>query len=266
MKTENKVFSGNNSELMTFGGHLEVLRQMLFRIVGVFIVFTVIVFSFKEEIFSFLLAPREWDFITYRLIEKLAHLIGFDFQLIQFSVDLISTDLSTQFMVHLSTSCMLGVLVSSPYIVYELFRFISPALYENEKKYSVVITVAVYGLFIVGLLVSYYIIFPISFQFLATYEVDPSVKSTITIASYIDTFTSLTFLLGIVFQLPVLVFFLAKMGIVDALLLRRYRRHAIILIMIVAAIITPPDIFTMIIVTLPMWLLYEMSIWVIRRK
>lgn len=252
--------------LMTFGGHLDVLRQMLFRIVVVFIVLSVIIFSFKEETFSFLLAPRECDFITYRLIGKLAHWIGLDFHLTQFSVDLISTDLSAQFMAHLSTSCMLGLLVSSPYIVYELFRFISPALYENEKKYSVVITVAVYGLFIIGLLVCYYIIFPISFQFLATYEVDPSVKSTITLASYLDTFTSLTFLMGIVFQLPILVFFLEKMGLVDALLLSRYRRYAIILIMVVAAIITPPDLFTMFIVTLPMWLLYEMSIWVIRMK
>ncbi len=265
MSKDDKIYSDNGEELMTFGGHLEVLRQMLFRIVGVFLTFAVTIFCFKEETFAFLLAPREWDFVTYRIIARIAECLGVNFQLNQFAVDLISTDLSAQFMAHLSTSCTLGLLASSPYIVYELFRFISPALYENERKYSVAVTGAIYSLFIVGLLVSYFLVFPISFQFLATYEVDPSVKSTITISSYIDTFTSLTFLMGIVFQLPVFVFFLAKIGIVDADLLRHYRRHAIILIMIVAAIITPPDLFTMFIVTIPMWLLYELSIWVIRK-
>lgn len=252
--------------MMTFGGHLEVLRQMLFRIVGVFIAFAVVIFCFKEETFTMLLAPREWDFVTYRVVEHVAGWLGVDFHFTPFSVDLISTDLSAQFMAHLGTSCSLALLASSPYIVYELFRFISPALYENERKYAVSVTGAVYVLFIIGLLISYFIVFPISFRFLATYEVDASVKSTITIASYIDTFTSLSFLMGIVFQLPVVVYFLAKMGIVDADVLRHYRRHAIILIMIVAAIITPPDLFTLFIVSIPMYLLYELSIWVIRDK
>ena len=168
-------------------------------------------------------------------------------------------------MTHITVSCILGVLLASPYILFELFRFISPALYDSERRYSVLVAVIIYALFIIGLLMSYYVIFPISFRFLANYQVDESIKSTITLDSYISTFTTLMFMMGIVFQLPVFAFVLGRMGFIDADLLRGYRAYAFVLIMIIAAIITPPDIFTLLIVTIPIYALYELSIVVLKR-
>ena len=251
-------------ELMTFGGHLEVLRRMLFRVIAVTACLALIVFCFKEETFKLLLAPGQWDFITYREIERLSALIGIDFHFMPYHVELIATDLSSQFMTHITTSAYLGLLGASPYIMYELFRFISPALYDNERKYSVRVVVMVYVLFIVGVMMSYFVLFPISFRFLGTYSVAEQVRSTITLDSYVSTFATLTFLMGLVFQLPVVVFFLGKMGIVDAELMSAYRKHAFMVIMIVAAVITPPDLMTLVLVTVPLYLLYEVSIKVLR--
>ena len=147
-----------------------------------------------------------------------------------------------------------------------LFRFISPALYESERRYSVLVAGIIYLMFVMGLLMSYYVLFPISFRFLATYQVEEEIVNTITLDSYISTFTTLTFMMGIVFQLPLFAFVLGKMGFIDAPLLRKYRPYAFVLIMIVAAVITPPDIFTLILVTIPIYLLYEVSILVLRRR
>jgi sec-independent protein translocase protein TatC len=213
-----------------------------------------------------LLAPSRWDFVTYRLIEQLLQGVGIDFHFEPYHVDLIATELSSQFMTHVSTAVYLGLLASSPYIMYELFRFVSPALYENERRYSVRVSVTIYVLFIVGVLMTYFILFPISFRFLGTYSVDESVRSTITLDSYITTFLSLTLVMGAVFQLPVLSFFLGKMGVINAELLAHYRRHALVLLMLVAAIITPPDIMTLILVSIPLYLLYEASILTLKIK
>lgn len=251
--------------LLSFGEHLEILRKMLFRIIVVVIVLAVIIFCFKKDTFSILLAPQHSDFCTFKLIERLAYTLGWDFHFDEYNIPLISTELSAQFMTHITVSCVLAVLLASPYIVFELFKFISPALYESEKKYSSVVAMVIYALFIIGLLMSYFILFPISFQFLATYQVDESITSTITLDSYISTFTTLTFLMGIVFQLPVLAYALGKMGFIDADLLREYRAYAFVIIMIIAAIITPPDIFTLILVTFPIYGLYEASILVLHR-
>lgn len=250
---------------MTFGGHIEVLRRMLFRILAVVVILAIAVFCLKDITWELLLAPSESSFATYRWIESIVAAFGFDFQFEQFSVDLIATDLSSQFMTHISTSLYLGLLCASPYIMYELFRFISPALYEKEKKYSVQIVVIVYLLFILGVLMSYFILFPISFRFLGTYSVSEKIHSTITLNSYISTFTTLTLMMGIVFQLPVLAFVLAKMGFITSEMLSRYRKYAFLIIMVVAAIITPPDLMTLILVTIPLYLLYELSIKVAKR-
>lgn len=252
-------------EKMTFGGHLEVLRRMLFRIIFVTIVFAIAIFCFKEETFSILLAPSEWDFITFRGIEYLCNVIGWNFHFNEYHINLIATELSSQFMIHLSTSIYLALLIASPYIVFELFRFISPALYENEKKYSTKISVAIYLLFIIGVLISYFLIFPISFRFLGTYQVDSSVVSNITLKSYISTFTTLTFVLGVMFQLPILAFFMAKMEIINAKIMSKYRSYVFMIILIISAIITPPDVFTLILVTIPLYLLYEISIRVVKK-
>ena len=252
------------NDMLTFGGHLEVLRRMLFRIIGVAGVIAVVVFCFKDRTFEVLLAPSEWDFVTYRWIERAVQAMGFDFHFEEYYIELIATDLSSQFMTHITTAVCLGLLGASPYILYELFRFISPALYENERKYSVQVAGTIYALFIIGVLMSYFVLFPISFRFLGTYSVADRVHSTITLDSYISTFTSLTLIMGVVFQLPVIAFFLGKMGIVTSDMLAQYRKHAFIVIMFVAAIITPPDIMTLVLVTLPLYLLYELSIRVVK--
>ena len=240
-----------------------MLRQMLFRIIGVAGAIAIVVFCFKDTTWQLLLAPSEWDFVTYRLLEDAMQGMGFDFHFEEYHVDLIATDLSSQFMTHVTTAVYLGLLGASPYILYELFRFISPALYEHEKKYSVQVAGIIYVLFVVGVLMSYYVLFPISFRFLGTYSVAERVHSTITLDSYVSTFTSLTLIMGVVFQLPVLAFFLGKTGFVTAGMLSQYRKHALIVIMLVAAIITPPDLMTLVLVTVPLYLLYEVSIRVV---
>lgn len=255
----------NDGQMMTFGGHLEVLRRMLFRILAVAGVIAVVVFCFKDITWQLLLAPSQWDFCTYRWIEQAILAMGFDFHFQEFHVDMIATDLSSQFMKHITTACYLGLLGASPYILFELFRFISPALYENERKYFVQVAVIIYVLFILGVLMSYFVLFPISFHFLGTYSVDSRVVSNITLDSYISTFVSLTLVMGIVFQLPVVAFFLGKLGVVSADMLSKYRKHAFIVIMIAAAVITPPDVMTLILVTIPLYLLFEVSIRVVRR-
>ena len=237
---------------------------MLFRVLGVVAVIAVVVFCFKDTTWRLLLAPSEWDFCTYRWLERAMQAMGFDFHFEEFHVSMIATDLSSQFMTHITTAVYLGLLGASPYILYELFRFISPALYENERKYSVQVAGIIYVLFLLGVLMSYFVLFPISFRFLGTYSVSAKVVSNITLDSYVSTFVSLTLVMGVMFQLPVIAFFLGKMGIVTSAMLADYRKHSFIAIMIVAAIITPPDLMTLILVTIPLYLLYEVSIRVIR--
>lgn len=253
-----------SSELLTFGGHLEVLRQMLFRILGVAGIIAAAVFCFKDTTWDLLLAPSEWDFCTYRWLESAMHAMGINFNFEEFHVEMIATDLSSQFMTHITTAVYLGLLGASPYILYELFRFISPALYENERRYSVQVAGIIYVLFLLGVLMSYFVLFPISFRFLGTYSVSAKVVSNITLDSYISTFVSLTLVMGVVFQLPVIAFFLGKLGIITHAMLEDYRKHSFIVIMLVAAVITPPDLMTLILVTIPLYLLYEVSIRVVK--
>ena len=249
---------------MTFGGHLEVLRRMLVRIIALAGILAIVVFCFKDITCHLLLAPSECDFVTYRWIESGATTLGIDFHFEQFKIDLIATDLSSQFMTHITTSLYLGLLGASPFIMFELFRFVSPALYDNEKRYSIQVVMIIYLLFILGILMSYYVLFPISFRFLGTYSVAERVHSTITLDSYISTFTTLTLLMGVVFQLPVIAFALAKLKFISSDILSKYRKHSFLIIMLVAAIITPPDLMTLVLVTIPLYLLYEVSIRVTR--
>lgn len=237
---------------------------MLFRILSVTLAIAIVVFCFKDTTWRLLLAPSEWNFVTYQWIERLLQGMGVDFHFNEYHIKLIATDLSSQFMRHITTSIYLGLLCASPYILYELFRFISPALYENERRYSVIVTITIYMLFIIGVLMTYYVLFPISFRFLGTYSVSDQINSTITIDSYVRTFTSLTLVMGLVFQLPVIAFFLAKIGVITSAILSKYRKHAFLIIMLVAAMITPPDLMTLVLVTLPLYLLYEVSIRVVR--
>lgn len=257
------IRSNENNQMLTFGGHLEVFRKALFRMIGLTCIIGILIFCLKDVVFELLLAPSEWDFITYSFIENILNRMGVDFYFEEFYIELISTDLSSQFVIHITTSLYLSLLVASPYILFELFSFVSPALYDKEKKYSKTVLIIVYLLFILGVLMSYYIIFPISFKFLGTYSVADRVESTITLKSYISTFTSLTLVMGVVFQLPVFTYALGKLGFVNPEMLKTYRKHAIFLLTLVSALITPPDIISCILVTIPLYLLYELSIKVV---
>ena len=258
-------FAETQQEMLSFGGHLEVLRRMLFRIIIVVVGLGIVIFCFKQETFEIILAPHNSDFCTFSFIEKLLKDLGWNFHFREYDIPLISTELSAQFMTHITVSCILAVLLASPYIVFELFRFISPALYESEKKYSYLVAGIIYFLFILGLLMSYFVLMPISFQFLATYQVNENITNTITLDSYISTFITLTFMMGVVFQLPVFVYVLGRMGFITADVMRKYRAYAFVLIMVIAAVITPPDLFTLVLVTIPIYGLYEVSIWVLKR-
>lgn len=251
--------------LLSFGGHLEVLRRMLFRILGVALVFSCVIFCFKSETFDLLLAPSDSSFVTYHWIEKIIRCFDTSFAFDGFNIELIATDLSSQFINHLTTSIYLGLLCASPLIIIELFNFISPALLETEKRYSVRVTLSIYPLFLIGVLMSYFILFPISFRFLATYTVANKVHTMITLDSYISSFVSLTLLMGLVFQLPVISFILAKFGFLQSSHMAAYRKHALIILAIIAAIITPPDVMTLILVVIPLYSLYEVSIILLKR-
>ena len=255
----------NDPNTLSFGEHLEVLRKLLFRVLIVVSALSIVIFCFKDWTFKLLMAPSQWDFITYRVIEKFLHWLGSSFTFSEYHVNLIATGLSSQFMTHVTAAFFLGLLGASPYIIYELYRFITPALYAKEKKYSVRVAIIMYLLFIVGVLMSYFILFPVAFRFLGTYSVSNLVESNITLKSYIGTFSTLTLIMGLVFQLPVIAFFLGKIGIVKSDFLKRYRKHALVIIMVVAAIITPPDLMTLVLVTIPLYLLYEVSIGVLKR-
>lgn len=255
----------DNGGMMAFGEHLEVLRRMLLRIIAVTTVIGIVIFCMKDITFDILFAPNSSNFITYRVVEDICAMLGFGLAFEPYSIQMINTELSSQFMTHLSTSVYLALLLTSPYILTELLCFITPALYENERKYSARITITVFILFAIGVLMSYFVIFPFSIRFLGTYQVSPEVTNMINLSSYISTFTTLTFLMGIVFQIPVISFLMAKMGILKAEYMTHYRRHALILIMIIAAVITPPDLFTLVLVTMPMYALYEFSILIVKQ-
>lgn len=238
---------------------------MFIRIIIVVIGFAAVIFWFKEQTFSILLAPKNSDFMTYIFIERIMRIFDSSFEFAPFNTIIINTELSAQFMTHITASFFLGFLFASPYILFELFRFISPALYEHERKISIPITLSIYVLFMIGVVISYFILFPISFRFLSTYQVDPEVINTITLDSYISTFCTLTLVMGLVFQLPVFAYSLGKLHLIDSGILKHYRQYALIIILIISAIITPPDIFTLILVALPIYCLYEVSITIIKR-
>ena len=249
---------------LTFWGHLDVLRATLIKVVAVAVIGGIVAFLFKEELFAIVLAPKDSDFITYRLLYRISGLfMGDDTQ--DFSVQLINTGLAQQFIIHVKTAMCAGVLCTSPYILYQLFRFVSPALYTNERKYAIHIVGSGYLMFMLGVLISYYLIFPLTFRFLGTYQVSGDVTNMITLDSYISTLTVMSLTMGIVFEMPIVTWLFARMGLISPDFMRKYRKHAIVIILIVAAIITPTsDIFTLLLVAIPMYLLYEASITVAR--
>ena len=256
----------SESEKQSFWDHLDILRASLVKIAAVTAVFAVVAFFFKEALFSVILAPKDADFITYRWLYFFSGWVT-DEQAQDFYVKLINTGLAQQFMIHMKVAMCTGVLCASPYILYQLFRFVSPALYANERKYVVRVVGYGYIMFMVGVLISYFLIFPLTFSFLGTYQVSDQVENMISLQSYISTLLMMSLAMGIVFEIPILSWLFAKLGFISADFMRRYRRHAVVIILVVAAIITPTsDVFTLLLVSFPMWLLYEVSIWIVKRS
>ncbi len=238
---------------LSFWDHLEELRSTLIRIIIATAVASAIAFSFKETLFDIILAPHRSDFITYRLL-----------QAEDFKISLMNVGLTEQFLVHVKAAFGIGVLITSPYILFLLFRFISPALYDNERKWGTGIVCGGYAMFMIGTLVNYFLIFPLTVRFLGTYQVSTDVANMLTLDSYIDNLLMMTLIMGLVFELPVVCWLLGKMGLINSATMGKYRRHAFVAILIIAAIITPTgDPFTLFAVSLPIWLLYEASIRII---
>lgn len=253
---------------MSFLEHLEVLRWHLLRSAIAIIVVAIAMFVYNDIIFdTILFAPKDASFITYQYLCKLGRLLHAEDQLCITSMnfELINTDLSGQFMTHVWVSLVGGLVITSPYVIWEMWRFIRPALHDNEKKNSRGFVFASSLLFIAGVVFSYYVVVPFTVYFLGTYQVSAQVKNMISMGSYISNITMLCLLMGIVFQLPVVVHILSKLGVLSPQFMRKYRRHAFLIILIVAAIITPQDVFSMILVTIPLYALYEVSIFVSKK-
>ena len=241
-------------EGLTFWDHLDELRSVIIRILVISVLAAIVAFCLKDGLFAIVLAPHTSNFISFRLM-------GVE----PFSIHLMNTGLTEQFMIHMKTAFYAGVVVVSPYIIYLLFRFVSPALYDNERKYATALVSSGYVMFMLGTLLNYFLIFPLTVKFLGTYQVSPDVANMLTIQSYIDTLLMMSLVMGIVFELPVVSWLLGKMGLINARMMSQWRRHAIVAILIVAAIITPTtDAFTLFVVALPIWLLYEVSILIVR--
>jgi sec-independent protein translocase protein TatC len=242
-----------NNEAATFWQHLDILRWVILRSLGVAVVFAVVAFCLKDWLFAVVLAPRTSEFITFRWL-------GVE----PFSIHLMNTGLTEQFMTHMRVAMYAGLLCAAPYIIYELFRFVSPGLYQNERRAGLWMVSSGYVMFMLGTLLNYFLIFPLTVRFLGTYQVSPEVDNMLTLQSYTDTLISMCLVMGVIFELPVVCAILGKLGFLTSKLMTRYRRHAIVAILIVAAIITPTtDVFTLLIVSLPIWLLYEISILVV---
>lgn len=259
-----------NDNEMSFWEHLEALRWHLIRSIIAVLIMTILAFLAKNFIFdTVLLAPRNPEFLTNRWLADWA--AYFDVPALAINkkpLDLQSIQLSGQLGVHITVSLVAGIIFAFPYVFYQIWSFISPALHKQERRYANTAIFTVSLLFFVGVLFGYYIISPLAVDFLGNYNVSDAVRNTINIKSYIGTITSILLSSGIVFELPVFIYFLVKINLVDAAFLRKYRRHAVVVIMILSAILTPPDPLSMVLVCLPLLLLYEFSIFiaVIMRK
>lgn len=239
---------------LTFWEHLDELRSVLLHCVIAVALAACVVFCFKDTVFSLVLAARESPLLP-------------DLFTPSADIRLINTELTRQFIIHMMVSAYVGILLVAPYIIWQVYRFVLPALRANERRYSTPLVCTSYLMFMLGVCFSYFILFPLTYQFLATYQVDVQVENLISLQSYIDTLCFLCLAMGITFQMPVISWFLGRLGILSRQVMRRVRRHAFVVVLIVAAIITPTtDAFTLSIVALPMYLLYELSILLVPSK
>lgn len=253
---------------MNFWGHVEVLRWVLIRCLVVVFGLAVAVFCLKDFVFDgIILAPSRANFVTYRLMSRLGELTGISGLRPQFgNIGMININLAAQLMTHLRVSFYLAAIVAMPYIIMEIWLFVKPALYRHEQRPARFAIVAFFLQFFLGLALAYYIIFPVTFNFLANYQVSESIVNQISLNSYIGTFLGLMLTMGLVFEMPIVAYFFAKIGVLKSAFLKRYRKVAFVVVLVLAAFITPStDVFTMSIVALPLYLLYEFSRIVVSR-
>ena len=248
---------------MTFWEHLDELRGTLWRIIIAILVTSIAAFAFKEILFDdIILAPKSKDFITYRAFCKLGEMLSMPSLCIDPSqFQLININLAGQFTAHMNISLIAGLIITLPYALWELWRFIKPGLTDKEARASRGAVIVITFLFLAGVLFSYFIVTPLMVNFLGGYVVSSTVSNQIALTSYVSSVTLMTLLMGLLFELPVLILFLTRIGIITPKLLRRYRKHTAIVILIVAGVITPsPDVFSQVIVALPLYALFELSL------
>lgn len=252
---------------MTFLDHLEALRWHLVRSILAIVLVAIAAFVFKDIVFDqIILAPKTPDFFTNRYLCLFGQWMNVPALCINSKpFELININMAGQFSTHIMVSLMAGLILAFPYLIVEIWRFVGPALYPREQRYARGAVFFISLLFMVGVLFGYYVIVPLSVHFLGNYMVSPTVTNQINLISYISTVSSITLATGVIFELPVLIFFLTRIGLVTPDFLQKYRRHALVVVLALSAIITPPDIFSQILVTLPLMLLYELGI-IISRK
>ncbi len=251
---------------MSFWDHLEVLRWAVFRSACVLMVIMIGTFIAMPYIFDrFILAPTNNDFFTYRWLNAIGR--GIVKLSPDFDVQIININVASQFMTHISTSISLAAVIAFPYFIWEIWRFIEPALFEDEVKHLKPAFLGGTLMFYVGCAIGYMLVFPFTFRFLVEYNLSPNITNQINLQSYIDNFTMLILVMGIVFEMPLLAWLLSLFGILKKSFLREYKKHAIVILLISAAIITPSgDPFTLMLVFIPLYVLYELSILVVRDK
>lgn len=245
---------------MDFWGHLDELRSYIIKALVAVAVCAVAAFCCKDWLFSIIMGPSKPTFVTYRLFTQLTGITD------DFHVALFNPELAQQFLVHMRVALWMGLLIVSPYILYLLFHFVAPGLYTHERKYAIRAVGGGYIMFLMGVALNYFIIFPLTFRFLGTYQVSADVPNQIALTSYVSMMLTLCLMMGLVFELPILCWLLAKLGVLKATMMTQYRRHAIVVIVIVAAVITPTgDPLTLSVVALPIYALYELSVVIVKK-
>lgn len=249
---------------MSFLDHVEELRWHLVRSTGVVFLFAIVAFLMKNIIFNVVLfAPKSADFITYRFFCKVSRFFGTEGLCIEdLPFTFQSLAMAEQFSIHIWTSITVGFILAFPYIIWEFWKFMSPGLYEKERKGAKAFIIISSFLFFIGVLFGYYVVTPLSVNFLGNYSISDLVERNIKIGSYISLVRSSVLASGLIFELPIIMFFLTKMGLITPDFLKKYRKHALVLVLVLAAIITPPDIISQIIVAIPILVLYEVSIFI----
>lgn len=252
---------------LSFWEHLDELRSVLIKSLLAWCVTTIGAFVFKDQLFTWLFAPSQPDFVLYRGLCRLAQMTGWEALCPEeTTIQFINIELTAPFFIHLQVAMFTGLLIALPLIIWWLYGFIAPALYKEEKRYLVILAVVSMLLFLLGVIVSYFLIFPLSFRFLGSYQVTPLVVNQISLSSYISLLFTLCALMGLLFEVPIVTWLLSRLGILQREHLRRYRRHVFVGILILAAVITPTgDPFTLLIVTIPVYMLYELSIAIIKK-